>query len=89
MIERQELFCHHCDNYVQFNLDLTLNGNHVLKCPKCKHEHCRVVKNGQITSDRWDQRNYTYWITTASYSAISSCSSSSYYLRSSWANSSS
>ena len=57
MIERQELHCHECDKYVQFNFDMSLNGNHVLKCPNCGHEHCRVVKNGIITSDRWDQRN--------------------------------
>jgi len=57
MIERQELHCHNCDKYVQFDLDLSLNGNHVLECPNCGHEHCRVVKNGQITLDRWDSRN--------------------------------
>jgi hypothetical protein len=57
MIERQELHCHNCDKYVQFDLDLSLNGNHVLECPNCGHEHCRVVKNGRITLDRWDSRN--------------------------------
>ncbi len=57
MIERQELHCHACDMYVQFNMDMELNGNHVLECPNCGHEHCRVVKDGIITGDRWDQRN--------------------------------
>lgn len=38
-------------------MDLSLNGNHVLKCPNCGHEHCRVVKDGVITDIRWDQRN--------------------------------
>ena len=57
MIERQELHCHACDRYVQFNMDLSLNGNHVLKCPNCGHEHCRVVTDGKITADRWDSRN--------------------------------
>lgn len=61
-IERQELYCHHCSNYVQFSIDLSLNGNHVLECPKCKHEHCRVVVNGKITDDRWDSRNDTNYI---------------------------
>ena len=56
-IERQELFCHACSKYVQFDLDLGLDGNHVLNCPNCGHEHCRVVKNGKITDVRWDQRN--------------------------------
>ena len=56
-IERQELWCHECDKHVQFDLDLSLNGNHVLECPNCGHEHCRVVKDGVITSERWAQRN--------------------------------
>ncbi|MCK5235982.1 MAG: hypothetical protein KAR06_03270 [Deltaproteobacteria bacterium] len=57
MIERQELHCHDCNQYVQFDMDMSLNGNHVLNCPNCGHEHCRVVKDGIITSERWDQRN--------------------------------
>lgn len=56
-IENQELFCHNCERYVQFPMDLSMNGNHVLRCPNCQHEHCRVVKNGKITGDRWDRRN--------------------------------
>ena len=57
LIERQELWCHDCENYVQFDLDLSVDGNHVLECPSCGHEHCRVVKNGRITDIRWDSRN--------------------------------
>jgi DNA-directed RNA polymerase subunit RPC12/RpoP len=57
MIERQELWCHNCSHYVQFDMDLSLNGDHVLECPNCGHEHCRVVENGQITEVRWGQRN--------------------------------
>ncbi len=55
--ERQELHCHNCNKYVQFIIDLSLNGNHVFDCPNCGHEHCRVVKDGVITSERWDRRN--------------------------------
>jgi hypothetical protein len=57
MVERQEIYCHDCGHYVQFDIDLNMNGNHVLRCPICGHEHCRVVKNGEITDDRWDSRN--------------------------------
>ena len=57
MIERQELHCHDCDQYVQFDMDTEINGNHVLECPVCGHEHCRVVQDGIITDVRWDQRN--------------------------------
>jgi DNA-directed RNA polymerase subunit RPC12/RpoP len=51
------LHCHECGKYVQFDLDLSMDGNHVLKCPNCGHEHCRVVQKGKITDTRWDQRN--------------------------------
>jgi hypothetical protein len=56
-IEEQELWCHACRHYVQFELDLMVNGNHVLECPNCGHEHCRVVTDGVITAIRWDRRN--------------------------------
>lgn len=56
-LRRQELHCHACERYVQFTLDMALDGNHVLECPNCGHEHCRVVRGGVITDDRWDQRN--------------------------------
>ena len=63
MLERQELYCHECERYVQFNIDTSLNGNHVLACPNCGHEHCGVVKDGIITDDRWDSRNQTFTVT--------------------------
>jgi hypothetical protein len=76
MIERQELHCHDCDKYVQFDIDVELNGNHVLNCPNCGHEHCRVVNDGIITDQRWDSRNgnvvATYYVSgTATCSAMS------------------
>ncbi|KKK83779.1 hypothetical protein LCGC14_2789980 [marine sediment metagenome] len=79
MIERQELYCHECDKYVQFNLDMSLNGNHVLKCPNCEHEHCRVVKDGKITSDRWDQRNgAAIYVATSTISSTSTSTWNTY-----------
>jgi hypothetical protein len=96
MTERQELYCHNCGNYVQFDIDMELDGNHVLKCPVCGHEHCRVVKNGKITEDRWDSRNQSYIINSSTlsystnstytmYSSTNSTSASS-YLYMSWMN---
>jgi uncharacterized protein YbaR (Trm112 family) len=55
-MEKQELFCHACGKYVQFDVPET-DGNLIVVCPNCKHEHCRVVKDGVITEDRWDSRN--------------------------------
>lgn len=87
-VERQELWCHDCESYVQFNIDLSLNGNHVLECPKCSHEHCRVVRNGVITDIRWDSRNGptiaasgTSWTT---FATTSTSTSSTYFLGQSW-----
>lgn len=94
-IQRQELHCHNCNNYVQFNMDMEMDGNHVLKCPKCGHEHCRVVKNGVITDDRWDQRNgnniqitgnitITSTSTFISYTANTSTNSATVFLYQAW-----
>lgn len=92
-VERQELHCHECDKYVQFEIDISLNGNHVITCPNCKHEHCRVVKDGIITGERWDQRNGNSFYVTASvttYTTISidstsySAGSASTYLTGLW-----
>src|SRR5690606_3710623 len=71
--ERQELWCHDCENYVQFDIDVSLDGNHVLECPRCGHEHCRVVRNGKITDIRWDSRNgQTYAVSVATVTVSSS-----------------
>ena len=66
MLERQEIFCHECQKYVQFDVDLSLDGNYILECPNCGHEHCRVVENGRITIKRWASTNLnTYPIQTS------------------------
>jgi len=77
---RNELHCHACDMYVQFIIDQSLDGNHVLNCPNCGHEHCRVVKDGLVTDERWDQRNGdTYWVSpnVTSFTIAATCTSSS------------
>ena len=89
--ERQELWCHNCQHYVQFDIDMEMNGNHVLECPNCGHEHCRVVDNGKITDDRWDSRNdnAVFIATNATFTTTStynSCNSNSVFLYQSWSN---
>ena len=79
MIERQELYCHSCGMYVQFNLDTELNGEHVLRCPVCGHEHCRYVQDGRISDQRWDSRNrLTYYVRGATTTATSTSSNNIY-----------
>lgn len=66
-----EIYCHECGKYFRVDFDTRKNGNHVVKCPTCKHEHCRVIEDGRITSTRWDQRNgrsYRYTASATSYS---------------------
>lgn len=91
LIERQELWCHDCERYVQFNLDLSLDGNHVLNCPNCGHEHCRVIKDGKITDIRWDSRNGPTYrgmanVTFTVSSTYTTTSSTNIFLYQSWAN---
>jgi hypothetical protein len=92
-IERQELWCHDCENYVQFDMDVSLDGNHVLECPNCGHEHCRVVKAGKITDIRWDSRNglpvfiiNPTAVTTTINSTFTSSSTSDVFLYGAWMN---
>lgn len=54
---RTDLYCHECDKNFIAEIDYDIDGNHVIECPHCGHEHCRLIKNGIITSDRWDGRN--------------------------------
>lgn len=87
MKEKQELHCHACNQYVQFEINLALNGNHILPCPNCGHEHCRVVRNGRVTGERWDSRNLSYYISSAtstSTSTYDSTSAGDYNLYQSW-----
>jgi Zn finger protein HypA/HybF involved in hydrogenase expression len=73
---KTEIYCHECDRYIRFSLDKSLNGNHVIKCPKCGHEHCRVIKDGEVTGERWDSRNgQTYYV--SAYSTVTAWATSS------------
>jgi len=54
---RQELHCHNCDMYVHFDLDLSVDGQVMLNCPQCNHEHYRYVYNGVISDQRWGSAN--------------------------------
>lgn len=77
---RQSLECHACGGIVEFTIDFDLDGNHVFTCPNCKHEHCRVVKDGRITGERWDQRNNTYVACYVTWTSATITTSGSYYV---------
>lgn len=48
--------CTECSKQIVALLDFTINGNHIVECPHCGHEHCRVIESGKITEDRWSSR---------------------------------
>ena len=37
---RTDMYCHECTLNFVTRLDLRLDGNHVIHCPHCGHEHC-------------------------------------------------
>jgi len=53
---RTTMDCHQCSKQFIALLDYRIEGNHVVECPNCGHEHCRVIKGGKVTDDRWDSR---------------------------------
>lgn len=51
------MYCHECSKEFVALLDYTISGNHIVECPHCGHEHCRVIENGKITGERWSSRH--------------------------------
>ena len=85
---RESMYCHVCDKDFTADINLKGDGNHVIICPTCGHAHCRVVKDGEITTDRWDKRNgamgAVYYSTTSS--AITNSTSSNNFNSMAWSN---
>lgn len=55
-IMRTDINCTNCDKNFIAQLDTDIDGNHVIECPYCGHEHCRVIVGGKVTGERWDSR---------------------------------
>ena len=53
---RTDLDCHQCGKNFIALLDFWLQGNHIIECAHCGHEHCRVIVRGKVTGDRWDSK---------------------------------
>ena len=55
--EREEsLYCSNCGRMLYFIRKEWKNGNIIIVCDYCGHQHCRRVENGEVTGDRWDAR---------------------------------
>ena len=50
------LSCTECSKSFVAKLDYEIDGNHIIECPWCGHEHCRVIIKGTVTDIRWDTR---------------------------------
>lgn len=53
---RTDMGCNECRKSFVATLDFALTGNHIVECPYCGHEHCRVIEGGAVTEERWSSR---------------------------------
>lgn len=51
--QKTKMFCHNCKDNFLAELDYGLNGNHEIICPYCDHVHYRVIKDGEVTAERY------------------------------------
>lgn len=89
MIQNTNMYCHDCGKDFTAQLDMSLNGNHVIDCPHCEHRHYRVIENGKVTGVRWSsQNNLPTWfaITSTNTITFSSTTSGIYITQDSWLN---
>lgn len=56
-VVRTDMHCHDCSKGFIAALNFDLDGNHMIPCPRCGHQHCRVIEKGVITAERWDSRH--------------------------------
>ncbi len=56
MIEEETLYCTNCGEMLRFKKKTWKNGNLIIVCDYCGHQHCRYVVDGEVTRDRWDSR---------------------------------
>ena len=56
-ITKTDMYCHNCSKNFIASLDYSIEGKHIIECPWCHHEHCREIKDGKVTDDRWDSTN--------------------------------
>lgn len=54
---RTDCYCHNCSKNFCAVLDYDIDGDHVIECPWCGHEHCRTIAKGRVTLDRFDSRS--------------------------------
>ena len=53
---KTEMNCTECAKDFVALLDYSVDGNHIIECAHCGHEHCRVIEEGKITDERWSSK---------------------------------
>lgn len=54
---RTHMDCHHCGKSFIALIDFSLDGNHIIECAHCGHEHYRKIQKGVVTEERWGSAN--------------------------------
>lgn len=86
---RTDMYCTECGRNFIALIDYRIDGAHVIECPWCRHEHCRVVSGGKVTEQRWESREQRKMATPAlkvwkSDAQPIQTSSASHFLRQRW-----
>lgn len=58
-IQRTLMNCHNCSGDFVAELDMDVNGNYEIPCPRCGHKHYREVKGGKVTEGRYGSDSST------------------------------
>ncbi len=86
---RTDLHCTNCGKNFIARFDFDIDGNHMVACPYCGHQHCRVIESGKVTGDRWSSRHEAVEVSTHSTwkdDHGNETSSVSHFLRERWIN---
>jgi DNA-directed RNA polymerase subunit RPC12/RpoP len=51
-VVRTDMNCTDCSRVFIAKINFDVNGNHIIKCPYCGHDHHRVITNGIVTEAR-------------------------------------
>lgn len=54
---RTDINCTNCNKNFIAQIDFALDGNHIVNCPHCNHEHFREIKGGKVTDIRWNSQS--------------------------------
>jgi DNA-directed RNA polymerase subunit RPC12/RpoP len=93
-VQRTDIYCHKCYKTFIAEINHNIEGNHILECPHCGHEHYRTIKKGIITESRWDSQNYNtknkivtdrVWKSSTNYLKMQT-STASAFIRDKWLN---